>query len=254
MGIKVQVFEDPQDCMRAINQTKRVIMQQEKIWDYFQTDPTAKDVLFGSLSRYKFIGKRIPEKSRILNIGIGRGGLEIYLINRPTNVEIHSLDPSEKTIAYMKQNFENHIFAKVGYSQNLPYEDEYFDIVIMTEVLEHLTDDKINKTLKECYRVLRTNGRFIGTVPADEQLHENMVICPDCGKTFHRWGHVQSFSAEILTTKLQSNFASAHVKRHFFGDWTTLNWKGRVDLIVKKISRMFGLKGSRENFYFEAQK
>lgn len=229
-------------------------MQQDKIWDYFQTDPTVENVLFGSLARYKYISKKIPDHARILNIGVGRGGLEHYLIKTNNNLKISSLDPSEKTIAHMKQMYGNDVDARVGYSQNLPYGDAHFDIVVMTEVLEHLTSEIAKKSIEECYRVLRPGGRFIGTVPADEQLHENLVICPDCGKTFHRWGHVQTFSKESMSSKLQGQFSSVHVTRHFFGDWSTLNWKGKINLILKKISRMLDLKGSRENFYFEARK
>ncbi len=48
--------------------------------------------------------------------------------------------------------------AQVGFSQNIPFPDSQFDVVIMTEVLEHRTDDVLNATLGEVKRVLKPRG------------------------------------------------------------------------------------------------
>lgn len=40
----------------------------------------------------------------------------------------------------------------------------------MSEVLEHLTDDVLERTIVEVHRVLVAEGHFIGTVPARENL------------------------------------------------------------------------------------
>src|SRR6185312_3250597 len=96
--------------------------------------------------------------------------------------------------------------ARHGYSQDIPFNDGMFDVVIMSEVLEHLTDTVIASTLTEVHRVLKPGGRFIGTVPADEKLSSEQVICPDCGKIFHRWGHVQEFSTDRLRSLLLTAF------------------------------------------------
>jgi len=45
----------------------------------------------------------------------------------------------------------------------MPYADNTFDAVILSEVLEHLDDDK--QALKEAYRVLKPNGVLAVTVP-----------------------------------------------------------------------------------------
>ena len=77
--------------------------------------------------------------------------------------------------------------AAVGYSDAIPFPNAHFDVVVMSEVLEHLPEDVLTSSLCEVDRVLRLHGRFIGTVPADEELAANQVVCPRCGEVFHRW-------------------------------------------------------------------
>jgi SAM-dependent methyltransferase len=227
-------------------------MHQDKIWEYFQNDSEVSDSAFESSTRYHFIAKHIKTRTDILNIGIGRGGLEEILISKGANT--YCLDPSEKSIQRVKDLFGLADRAKVGYSQSIPYADNNFDTVIMTEVLEHLSDDVIKQTLEEVHRVLRSGGRFIGTVPADENLLKQRVVCPDCGKLFHQWGHVQSFSSKQLFQLLDGEFNNVKITRKFLGTWGTLNWKGKISWIIKSIFVTIGMKGDAESFFFTAQK
>ncbi len=227
-------------------------MHQDKIWDYFQNNLEVSGLAFESSTRYHFIAKQIKTRADVLNIGIGRGGLEEILISKGVNA--YCLDPSEKSIQRVKDLLGLADRAKVGYSQSIPYADNSFDTVIMTEVLEHLSDDVIKQTLKEVHRVLRSGGRFIGTVPADENLLKQRVVCPDCGKLFHQWGHVQSFSSEGLFQLLAGKYINVKITRKFLGTWGILNWKGKISWIIKSIFVSIGIKGDGESFFFTAQK
>jgi len=75
----------------------------------------------------------------------------------------------------------------------MPFEDKRFGTVFATEVLEHLSDDILEASLKEIKRVLRPGGFFILTVPYNEDIEKNKIECPKCGEKFHKWGHLQSF-------------------------------------------------------------
>lgn len=165
--------------------------------------------------------------------------------------KVYSLDPSVAAIEKLRKILGmDDLTAKVGYSENIPFGDNTFNVVIMSEVIEHLTDEIISKTFQEVHRVLVPGGRYIGTVPADENLKENEAVCPDCGKVFHRWGHVQSFTGNRLISFLQPTFVNVYVKRFYFGSWATLNWKGKFLWLLKKISVFFGINGSGESYYF----
>lgn len=227
-------------------------MDQIKIWDYFQNDSEVADVAFNAESRYRFLSRQVKSGSAVLNIGVGKGGLEEILVEN--RVDVHCLDPSEKSIQAIKMKLGLGEKARIGFSQSMPFDDEAFDFVIISEVLEHLCDDVLAKTIKECHRVLRSGGKLIGTVPAEERLLDSQVVCPDCGKTFHRWGHVQEFSEIKLKNVLMSEFSDCDISRTYFGNWYALNWKGKLSYLLKVVSRKLGLAGSGETYYFSVSK
>tara|TARA_Y100000031_G_scaffold153650_1_gene199400 strand:+ start:1001 stop:1471 length:471 start_codon:yes stop_codon:yes gene_type:complete len=53
---------------------------------------------------------------------------------------------------------------------DLPFEDDKFDSVICSEVLEHIEDDQ--KAIQELYRVLKREGLLILTVPSKDSIWE----------------------------------------------------------------------------------
>lgn len=223
-------------------------MEQEKIWDHFQS--AGVESFSQSDGRLGFIATRISPGTRVLNVGVGNGSLERLLLQK--GCDIWALDPSERAIAHLRATHGLGERAKVGYVQNLPFQDSTFDVVVMSEVLEHLESQEFDSALSEVSRVLRRDGRFIGTVPADEDLSDNRVVCPKCGTIFHRWGHVRSFSREALLGELSRRFSSISIRRYYFSSFANLNWKGKISSSVKLLLNHAGVSGANENFYFEA--
>lgn len=225
-------------------------MNQDKIWEAFQNDESLIDIAFPARRRFKFLAKRVLSESRVLNVGVGNGYLENLLVQK--GADVSCLDPSRSTIERVRERLGLDEKAHVGYSQSMPYLDASFDYVIMSEVLEHLDNTVIDETLAEVKRVLRAGGQFIGTVPADENLQASIVVCPCCGERFHRWGHIQSFSQDRLSNILNLQFDKVMVRRIHFVDNQRLNWKGRLSGALKTAQTFMGVKGSNQNFYFEA--
>lgn len=192
-------------------------MEQHRIWDYMQT--TRVDLFEQARGRYaamasvaQKLAPRAP--ARVLNIGIGSGGLERILKSKGWRVT--ALDPSREAVdAQVRLGVDAHC----GYAQSMPFEPGAFDIVVASEVLEHIEPPIRAEVLREVSRVLAPGGWFIGSVPYREVLSDNEVICPDCGKVFHRWGHVSSFDLPQLQGELTQVFGSASCKRRSFVDW-----------------------------------
>ena len=228
-------------------------MDQTKIWEHFQNEDGIGDPFANALPRYEFLAQRTTPGMSVLNIGVGRGRLEDVL--RQKGVVVSCLDPSEKAIDSVRKQCELGNRAQVGFSQNIPFPDSQFDVVIMTEVLEHLTDDVLNATLGEVKRVLKPRGRFIGTVPANENLIDSRVMCPHCGESFHRWGHLQSFSQRRLTQLLlANNFVVLRNELRAFVAW---HRKGFNNFIKSSIRYVLGRRGSsiaNPNIFFEARR
>lgn len=224
-------------------------MEQSKIWSHFQNEEVSS--FKGNDARLGYIAKKISSGESVLNIGIGNGALEHQLLQKKCNV--YALDPDEKAIDRLRKQLQLGEHAKVGKSQSMPFQDKVFDVVVMSEVLEHLEDDAIRDTMSEIKRVLKTTGRFIGTVPAEEILKDNEVICPCCATKFHRWGHVQTFNKIRLQRYLDTGFDSVMIKRKYFVSWSSLNIFGKFTSAFKRLKCGLGIKGSGENFFFIAR-
>lgn len=80
-----------------------------------------------------------------------------------------------------------------GDLQKIPWESDAFQTILCTEVLEHLEDAILIDTLAELRRVLRPDGYIICTFPYDEKIERQTFMCPHCGNSFHKYGHVRSW-------------------------------------------------------------
>ena len=227
-------------------------IQQKIIWDHFQTSELR--VFSGAHPRLTSLAKQVPSGGRMLNVGIGDGFLEALSSLR--GADVYSLDPSadavEKLSARMGDTEGDHF--KAGFVESIPFPKDFFDVVVMSEVLEHLGDESLFQALQEVHRVLKPDGKFIGTVPAEEDLALNMVLCPCCEAKFHRWGHQQSFTRERFGKVLELNFVDVSIQRSYFPDLKNYSWKGKLLALAKLWVCRFGKGGTNENWQFVAWK
>lgn len=166
-------------------------MSQERIWDYFQGEGIANfDDAIPRLGHLVRRARRVVSSAHpsVLNIGVGNGWLEREC--QRLGWRASALDPSESAVRPL---VDEGIDARTGYIEAMPFETAAFDVVFCSEVFEHLDDKQLASARAEIVRVLRPGGWLIGTVPHNEKLLDGLVVCPDCGKRFHRWGHHQSF-------------------------------------------------------------
>ncbi len=108
----------------------------------------------------------------ILDIGCGPGG-NILILQEFGRVT--GLDISESALSFAK----NRGFARLisASAENIPFPDASFDMVSALDMLEHVEEQE--KVLAGAFRILKTGGIFLVTVPAhpwlwsahDEALH-----------------------------------------------------------------------------------
>lgn len=227
--------------------------KQDKIWDYWQN--TDIKAFTSNTGRLNYVGKLVTNtgKRKVLTIGVGDLYLEKILLR--DGIDLYVMDPSEASISsahdvlHMDSNR-----AIVGYSQDMPFEADSFDVIVMSEVLEHLDDDVLARTIHELYRVLRKGGQFIGTVPFNEDLKE--IMCPYCSSVFHRVGHVRSFDQKSIRKTINVVFEDRNIKVwvKFLPAWTILNFKGRLVAVLIKILEFFSSHSSKSNLIVVATK
>ncbi|PJF33619.1 MAG: hypothetical protein CUN57_01670, partial [Phototrophicales bacterium] len=91
-----------------------------------------------SPERARYFARWLKPGKKVLNIGIGNGELERFSLSK--GVEIYSLDPSEQAIEKIRSVKGYAERAKAGRAEAIPFPSNSFDIVVMSEVLEHLDE------------------------------------------------------------------------------------------------------------------
>jgi len=102
-------------------------------------------------------------KGKILNIGTGPGSLAIEFAKKIPGVEVIGLDLSDVVLMLAKENVQktdvsSRVSFERGDAENIPFEDDTFDLVISSNTL-HLVKKPI-KMFDEIQRVLKPKGRF----------------------------------------------------------------------------------------------
>ena len=91
--------------------------------------------------------------------------------------------------------------AVLASATKLPFADGSFDLVLSSEMLEHLPTDDYRQAIAEMSRVSRRY--LLISVPYKEVLEFRTIRCPECGWRGHVWGHRQGpFTAESLVADL----------------------------------------------------
>jgi len=94
-------------------------------------------------------------------------------------------------------------------NETLPFPDHSFDVVVMSEVLEHLPYPEI--TLGEIARILRPDGKFVGSVPNAVMLRNRLRFLAR-GIVELDPTHLQHFSKRSLGLLLERFFHHIHIR------------------------------------------
>ena len=97
----------------------------------------------------------LPANPKILDIGCGKGYLLYDFLKILPKAEIHGLDISRYAIENAKEEIKDHIVC--GNADNLPWEDNYFDLVISINTLHCLHNFELDLSLREIERVGKKN-------------------------------------------------------------------------------------------------
>lgn len=118
--------------------------------DYEYLNSFENDAVLKALGNLK--GKKV------LDVGCGTGRLIRFMIE--SGAEVSGVDISEGMLKIARKNFPEIEFFKTEV-ENLPFEDNSFDLVVAVFVIVHLKD--LNGFFSEVYRILKDGGIFILT-------------------------------------------------------------------------------------------
>lgn len=108
----------------------------------------------------KIKGLKLPENAKIIEAGCGTGG-NLQMLSKFGEVTGLEMDETARKFS-QEQNIAQIKYAKMP--NDIPVQDEEFDLIGLFDVLEHIEEDE--ETLKALYKKLKPNGKIILTVPA----------------------------------------------------------------------------------------
>jgi len=166
-------------------------------------------------------------KYRILDLGCGNGSLSNLIAQE--GYQVVGVEKSKSGVNLAQENFPNCKFIQ-GSIYNLPYDKlgDKFDMVIATEVIEHLFYPKeLVRAAKKC---LKPQGRLIITTPYHGYF-KNLILALTGKMDSHftvLWdnGHIKFFSVATLTKLLVSE-GYTDIKFNFAGRFPWL-WKSMI--------------------------
>ena len=177
---------------------------------YLELDKS-KELSYMQLHKYRFVKilEGIPNSTNCLKIlDIGATPFTLFIKDVHPNFEVAALDLTNLLAARFEAKKVKLRVCNLA-TQPIPFDDNYFDIIIFTEVFEHLLPPTDN-VFREVSRVLRIGGKLIfGTpnfaalinrirllvgisplAPVDQQFKRGWV---------HGYGHVREYTMKEVT-------------------------------------------------------
>lgn len=155
------------DYLKRVNDSefpkhKAAFLAKKFDYDYWDGD---RRVCYGGYKylegRWEKVAQRmhdvydLPDNAKILDIGCGKGYLLFDFLKVLPNAEIYGLDISKYALRNSKPEISDKLIF--GDAKELPFEDNYFDLVISINTLHCLEAQDLFLALKEMERVGKSN-------------------------------------------------------------------------------------------------
>lgn len=145
----------------------------DKTINYDQVSKVYDKVRVGDLEMIQqiLVGVSLSGDSVVLDVGCGTGNNTLLLAAASCS-RVIGLDLSFGMLR--EASAKSHSLPLLqSPADALPFSDESFEFVFMTEVVHHLPD--VNKTISEIFRVLRTSGSFCIVTQSHNQIEGRMT-------------------------------------------------------------------------------
>jgi|GEM_PF-522479 len=159
--------------------------------------------------------KHVTQKDKIIDIG----ALPLFLSAalKKIGYSVYGLDIEPARLQSMIDTFELKIIKCNAETQNIPFENDFFDAVIFHEMFEHLRINPIF-TMKEIWRVLKPEGKLFLSTPNLKSingimdfLHQDIAysIASDMYTEYKKlldlghMGHIREYTAKEICIFLE---------------------------------------------------
>ena len=186
-----------------------------------------------SLEREIIIKKICGKDLTILDVGCGSGELGEAL-KKKTNSVVYGVELNEK--AYKSACLKlDHVFHANIETHNIAFEKNYFDFIVLGDVLEHLIDPK--NVLTELHQFLKPDGYMLITVPNIKYWRVLLDLILRDNWEYQDWGildytHLRFFTKKSISKLFKSIGLGNITANRFIG-------KGSKSYFLNKLTLTF---------------
>lgn len=163
------------------------------------------------------------ENPLILEVGCGDGYVLKEISEKVKTSNLIGIDANQKWLDDAKIRLGEKAKLIYGFAEELPFEDNSIDIIVCTEVLEHVIDPK--SVLLELKRVIKPNCPVIVSIPNEKLINQLKNILAQIKiynklmphvKKDNEW-HLHDFDLNLLKNLAENDFNfSSIIKAPFF--------------------------------------
>ncbi len=114
----------------------------------------------------------LDPSTTVLDIGCGTGNYA-DLIQRLTQAQVYGVEPSAGMRDKAQQKNEA-LIIKTGDSEHIPFADNLFNFIYMTDVIHHVPD--IDTMFVEIYRVLKDKSKLCIITQSHKQIEQRPIV------------------------------------------------------------------------------
>jgi len=185
----------------------------------------------------RYLQRFIPESSRVIDIGAGY----CYFINNINASEKYALDVDPKVLNYANDD----VNKVIGTASDTKFEDDFFDVVFLSNLLEHLSNDEIMQTLGELNRITKEGGvviiispnfKYCFRVYFDDFTHKSIITDNSLKDMLHASGfRVEKIMPKFLPFSVESTLpkSSLLVRLYLISPWKP--FAGQMLVVARKI-------------------
>ena len=216
----------------------------QTICDYLPSDHSIPCSVYSYL-KWFYAGSAAPVT--ILDLGCGEGN-SIKLFQRLSGNTIwHGVDIENSP--EVKKRVRNNDFITSFNGVDLPYPDNYFDLIFSNQVLEHVRSP--DALITDAFRVLKPGGSFIGSVSYLEPYHSYSIF------NFTPYGIVRVFNDSGFDLKeiRPETDAAALIIRQLVNRYQLFSplWKYNFLYVILEILATISNLGHRERNFLKIQ-
>jgi 2-polyprenyl-3-methyl-5-hydroxy-6-metoxy-1,4-benzoquinol methylase len=113
------------------------------------------------LCPFELVESHVPRRGRVLDFGCGYGMLSNFLALKSPDRRVLGIDLNRERIEVAKRSSKGHPEVSFQLGDVRDFQGIPFDAVVMTDVLHHISDDKVRVLLRIIRSCLSDNGILV---------------------------------------------------------------------------------------------